>query len=210
MITESKEAPTFETQPEKTSAPPIEEHDAIKSKIMALTNVSSSTSEFILKALLAAQAKEQSGAQETVEEEVEEEIQAYQLNPADIIKEEEFEESMGEPSHRNVRSKLSNKVTFRKASPKVEKPVEAKKEVQTPVENKPKAVAEKVKQPKPIERKKPTPLPIERKAKAEEKREALNSTPSISSEQSSVMVKEKVYVKPKPKSPTVAETPGLL
>jgi len=56
---------------------------------MRLTNVSSTTSQLILEALLAAQEKDQ-----------QEQAAAYELNPADVIKEEDYEESVGDMSHR--------------------------------------------------------------------------------------------------------------
>ena len=70
---------------------------------MKMTNVSSSMSEQILEALLKAQEKEK------LEAIKEEERVQYQLNPADVIKEEELEESMGDLSFRKIGlSKLSN------------------------------------------------------------------------------------------------------
>lgn len=60
-----------------------------------MTNVSQTTSEYILKALLAAKEKEKK--------------EAFELNPADVIKEEDYEESMGDTSHR-VLSKLGQLV----------------------------------------------------------------------------------------------------
>ena len=57
---------------------------------MRLTNVSSTTSQLILEALLAAQEKDCA-----------EQACAYELNAADIIKEEDYEESsVGEMSYR--------------------------------------------------------------------------------------------------------------
>ena len=55
---------------------------------MKLTNVSSSTSSYILQALIAAQQREQ------------ENDKPFQLNAADIIKEEEYEESLDGMSYR--------------------------------------------------------------------------------------------------------------
>ena len=72
-----------------------EEHDGdtndkVKTEIMRLTNVSSTTSQLILEALLAAQEKDNA-----------EQACAYELNEADVIKEEDYEESVGEMSFRN-------------------------------------------------------------------------------------------------------------
>ena len=55
---------------------------------MKLTNVSSSTSSYILQALLAAQEREK------------EDEKPFQLNAADIIQEEEYEESVDGMSFR--------------------------------------------------------------------------------------------------------------
>lgn len=63
--------------------------------------MSNSTSELILQALLAAQEKD-------IAEALKEQDKAtYELNPADIIKEEELEESQGEMTLRKQLSKLS-------------------------------------------------------------------------------------------------------
>ena len=64
----------------------------VKSEIMRLTNVSSTTSQLILEALLAAQEKDRAGADQ--------DAMQYQLNPADVIKEEDYEESVGDMSYR--------------------------------------------------------------------------------------------------------------
>ena len=71
---------------------------------MKMTNVSSSMSELILDALLVAQEKDKKEVME------EEDRAQYQLNPADVIKEEELEESMGDQSFRKMAgfSNLSN------------------------------------------------------------------------------------------------------
>lgn len=58
---------------------------------MKLTNVSSSTSSYILQALMAAQEKD-----------LLEEQKQYELNPADIIKEEDYEESVDGMSYRKM------------------------------------------------------------------------------------------------------------
>ena len=67
------------------------EEDAVKSQIMRLTNVSSSTSAYILQALLAAREKDQ------LEDVLggEQAKGSYELNPADVIDEEDLEESAG-------------------------------------------------------------------------------------------------------------------
>ena len=66
---------------------------------MRLTNVSSSTSHYILQALLAAQEKDKADLKK------EQELLQYELNPSDVIKEEDLEESMGDLSTRKT-SKL--------------------------------------------------------------------------------------------------------
>ena len=58
---------------------------------MKLTNVSSTTSEYILKALMAAQEQDRKDAhKETM----------YEMNPADVINEEDVEESVGDMTAR--------------------------------------------------------------------------------------------------------------
>lgn len=75
--------------------------DDIKAKIMKLTNVSSSTSEYILQALLAAQEKDNLDAI------IEEDRIQYELNPSDVIKEEEYEEStLGDITSRKETSQM--------------------------------------------------------------------------------------------------------
>lgn len=70
---------------------------------MKLTNVSSSTSAYILQALLAAQEKDN----QEIDDFQYNEDKYYDLNSADIIKEEEFEESIGnELSNRKNSSRL--------------------------------------------------------------------------------------------------------
>lgn len=64
---------------------------------MRLTNVSSKTSAFILKALIEAQEQER----------LEAEHAAYELNPADVIKEEDYEESIGDMTHRKASSLMA-------------------------------------------------------------------------------------------------------
>ena len=85
----------------------------MKSQIMRLTNVSSSTSAYILQALLAAQEKDR------IEELLEGEQAKvnYELNPADVIDEEDLEESAGD-------------LTLRQLSQTVKK-VESKKKLAT-------------------------------------------------------------------------------
>jgi uncharacterized sporulation protein YeaH/YhbH (DUF444 family) len=65
-------------------------NERLKDQIMKMTDVSSSMSELILDALLVAQEKDHATATR------EDERAQYQLNPADVIKEEELEESMGD------------------------------------------------------------------------------------------------------------------
>lgn len=82
-----------QTKEEEGDGLPQTEEDAMKSQIMRLTNVSSSTSAYILQALLAAQKKDQ------IEEELDREEPGkgnYELNPADVIDEEDIEESAGD------------------------------------------------------------------------------------------------------------------
>ena len=61
---------------------------------MKLTNVSSSTSAYILEALLAAQEKDR------LEALLEQGKVNYELNPADVINEEDLEESAGDQTMR--------------------------------------------------------------------------------------------------------------
>jgi len=61
---------------------------------MKLTNVSSSTSAYILEALLAAQEKDR------LEALLEQSKVNYELNPADVINEEDLEESAGDQTMR--------------------------------------------------------------------------------------------------------------
>lgn len=63
---------------------------------MKLTNVSSKTSAFILKALIEAQEIERQEAEQA----------AYELNPADIIQEEDYEESIGDITQRKASGSL--------------------------------------------------------------------------------------------------------
>jgi len=70
---------------------------------MKLTDVSNSTSEFILQALLKAQQKD------SMEVKKIEEKLSYELNPADVIKEEDFEESLGEMSAHKPLNQLSRR-----------------------------------------------------------------------------------------------------
>ena len=64
------------------------DEQGMKEQIMKLTNVSSSTSSYILQALMAAQEREQ------------EDEKPFQLNAADIIQEDEYEESVDGMSYR--------------------------------------------------------------------------------------------------------------
>jgi hypothetical protein len=64
----------------------------MKERIMKMTNVSNSTSAYILKALLAAKEREAA----------EDDQNYYELNPADIIKEEDYEESVDGMSYRKL------------------------------------------------------------------------------------------------------------
>lgn len=63
---------------------------------MKLTNVSSSTSAYILEALLAAQEKDR------LEALLEQSKVNYELNPADVINEEDLEESAGDQTMRQL------------------------------------------------------------------------------------------------------------
>ena len=67
------------------------DEDGMKAQIMKLTNVSSSTSSYILQALMAAQMKD-----------TEDDQKPFELNPADIIKEEDYEESVDGMSYRKL------------------------------------------------------------------------------------------------------------
>jgi hypothetical protein len=82
----------------KNSNLELQTEEAMKDQIMKLTNVSSSTSAYILQALLSAQEKERV-------ESMFDEDQAkgqYDLNPADVINEEDLEESAGDQTLRQL------------------------------------------------------------------------------------------------------------
>lgn len=82
----------------KATSLDVQVAEDMRNEIMKLTNVSSSTSAYILQALLAAQEKERIGS-------MFDEDQAkgnYDLNPADVIDEEDLEESAGDQTLRQL------------------------------------------------------------------------------------------------------------
>lgn len=70
----------------------------MKQHIMKLANVSSSTSDYILRAVLAAQEKERIEGMFDID--LDQGKLNYELNPADVIDEEDVEESAGDQTLR--------------------------------------------------------------------------------------------------------------
>lgn len=83
--------------------------EAMKSQIMKLTNVSSSTSAYILQALLAAQEKDRLDTLEGDQGKGN-----YELNPADVIDEEDLEESAGDQTLRQLSQTMKKVASMKK------------------------------------------------------------------------------------------------